>query len=178
MRHLLHKMPSTDPHSVNTAHHMSHKRGDTQQTSTTNWNDKYHTVYTHMYIMHFSCIHMYTRHREGLGNALHNRCYRTCTDRLEWHSFCFTDACTSSGTQNSRASLTNLFKANPSVMVVTALCLWVDLTSNHSFTLSTLALATASFGSFHCSSLKPSWIRREHGRSKSHYHIQDSPLPG
>ena len=55
MRHLLYKMSSTDPHLINTTHHMSHKRGDTQQTSTT--NDKCHTVYTHMYIMHFSCVH-------------------------------------------------------------------------------------------------------------------------
>ena len=33
MRHLLHKMSSAHPHSVNTALHTSHK-GDTQQTST------------------------------------------------------------------------------------------------------------------------------------------------
>ena len=32
----------------------------------------------------------------------------------------------------------------------------------------------ASTASFQVSSLKPSWIRREHGRNKSHYHTQDS----
>ena len=62
MRHLLHKMSSTDPHSVNTTHHMSHKRGDTQQTSTT--NDKMsHGIHTYVHNALQLCTYM--RYREG-----------------------------------------------------------------------------------------------------------------
>ena len=64
-------MSSTDPHSVNTAHHTSHKRSNTQQTSRTN------TVYTHTYIHDALQLCTYTRYREELDNALHNIGVRT-----------------------------------------------------------------------------------------------------
>ena len=70
----------------------------------------------------------------------------------------------------SQITLMNLFWANPALMVSTALALWVELSLNHIVTSLTLTAATASRASFQLSSLKPSWIRREHGRNKSHYH--------
>ena len=89
-------------------------------------------------------------------------------------SICLVRSIISSGTCQSQTSLMNLFRANPAVMVSTALGLRVELSLNHICTTLTLAAATASTASFQLSSLKPSWIRREHGRNKSHYHTQDS----
>ena len=71
-------------------------------------------------------------------------------------------------------SLMNLFQANPALMVSTALGLWVDRSLKCRFIFLTLAAATASTASFQLSSLNSSWIRREHGRNKSHYHTQGS----
>ena len=89
-------------------------------------------------------------------------------------SVCLVDSIISSGTCRSTISLMNLFWANPTLMVSTALGLWVDLSLKNIYNSRNLAAATVSTVPFQLSSLKPSWIRREHGRNKSHYHTQDT----
>ena len=102
--------------------------------------------------------------------------YRTSTyvTPLLVLSVCLVDSIISSGTRRSKISLMNLFRANPTLMVSTALGLWVELSLKYICTFITLAPAMASTASFQLSSLKPSWIRREHVRNKPHYHTQDS----
>ena len=97
-----------------------------------------------------------------------------CVTPLLVFSVCLVRSMISFGTCRRITSLMNLFQANPALMVSTALGLWVDLSLNCIYTFLTLAPAMASTASFQLSSLKPSWIRREHGRNKSHYHTQDS----
>ena len=94
----------------------------------------------------------------------------TCTLTLGLCSLSFTAACISSGTPSSEIFLMNLLLDRPVVMITMALRLSVVSSLNLSVTSLTLAVATGSFAFVHCPSLKPSWIRREHGRNKSHYH--------
>ena len=89
-------------------------------------------------------------------------------------SVSFADSIISSGTCQSVITLMNLFRANPALMVPTALGLWVELSLNDTVSSLILAAAMASPASFQLSALKPSWIRSGHGRNKSHYHTQDS----
>ena len=104
---------------------------------------------------------------------MYNRCQlNTSTLTLELCSLSSTAARNSSGTPRSVISPMNLLLDKPVVMVSTALHLSVDLSLKFRYTFFTLTVATASSASFQCSSLKPSWIRREHGRNKLHYHTQ------
>ena len=101
------------------------------------------------------------------------RCYRCAyTFTLELCRVSSTAACNSSGTPNNTIFSTNLLLDRPAAACM-ALRPSMGLLFNTRYTAFTLATATASFASFHCSSLKPFWITREYGKNKSHYRTQD-----
>lgn len=85
-----------------------------------------------------------------------------------------TDSTISSGISQSEIAPMKLFFTNPSQIDWTARGLCLEVTSNWRYTSLTFAVAATASISFHSSSLKPFWIRREHRRNKSHYPTQNS----